>query len=168
MDGSCEDRVNRAARATLILLLLTGCVDNSVQIDFATDPDILRGNWLGVGENGTVLFDFSSTYVDETHYSVDGTATLENGEVAPVSGTVYGSRTAYLSAQWSVLPVRETFLADIGGATPHQLFVRSDTRGLQEPVTCDGFLAPPDSFGVTDDVPSCPETSASAFNLRKK
>jgi len=129
VDGSGEDRVNRAARAALILLL-TGCDDNSVQIDFATDPDILRGNWLGVDENSTVSFDFSATYIDETRYGVGGTATFEDGE-APVSGTVYGFRTTYLSAQWSVLPVKETFLADIGGAKPRQLCALRHARSAR-------------------------------------
>ena len=135
-------------RATVLLLtgwLLTGCGDNSVQVDFATDPGILRGTWLGADEDATVSFDFAATYTDKTHYGVDGTATFENGDVAPVSGTVYGFRTAYLSAQSSVLPVSETFLADIGGATPRQLCVRSSPRGL-EPVTYSGITAPPGSF----------------------
>lgn len=155
--------MNRAAQVILIFLL-TGCVDYSVQVDFATDPRILRGSWVGVDENGTVSFDFSATYIDETRYGVYGTAASENGET-PVSGTVYGFRTTYLSAQSSVLPVRETFLADIGGATPRQLCVYVDDSGL----TYRGFVTPPGSFSVTDGVPSCTETPASsAFTLRKK
>ena len=148
--------------------LLTGCGDDSVQVAFATDPGILRGTWLGVGEDATVSFDFAATYADKTHYGVDGTATFENGNIAPVSGTVYGFRTAYLSAQLSVLPVSETFLADIGGATPRQLCVRSSPRSTK-PVTYGGAMAPPGSFRVIDNVPSCPEDLASStFSLRRR
>jgi hypothetical protein len=92
----------------LLLPFIFGSGTTREVVDFNSDPRILRGAWVGrvatPGETTTrsVTLNLVATYVDETTYTITGSATLE-GSTYTVGGYAWGGGTAkYVTPQTSV------------------------------------------------------------------
>lgn len=150
------------------ILALTGCLSTeSVQVDFKTDPYVLRGNWSGTmkGNSPDMTFQFSATYIDESHYRVDGIVrTTDENSLKSIQGEVYGNKVEYLRAQSTLRPSEELFIANIvatSGEVVQQLCVQSSgTRDSVAGISYFGFLAPPNSFEIIEGLPICREDRA--------
>ncbi len=91
-----------------ISLLLNACPGYTPpytpdEVNFATDPLILRGIWLGIPEDASqqaLSLDLQATFVDQERYSVIGTLKFGDGELLSLSGVVEGNETTrYLQTQ---------------------------------------------------------------------
>jgi hypothetical protein len=93
---------SRYAPLLLFLFVLAACTEPE-RINFATDPRILRGIWVGTYQEGMtfvyqegsgglpVRLELSASYSDERHYQVTGTLTLGTEPPLNLVGMMDGS-----------------------------------------------------------------------------
>lgn len=158
-----------------ICLLLVAC-PYSTKIDFATNPNILRGEWLGAPEDDmapTSRLILSANYVDETKYDVTGTIQFTNEALLSISGTVYAfGSVIYIQPQTSVFNFdKETFVAsviDSNGQIVRQVCMAS-SQFSDNSVTYRGFIYDSDFFNIAEPRIDCPgpKSSEQFFTLRK-
>jgi len=131
---------------------VSGCpIQPGIEVDFTTNPDILRGTWsVDIADSpSAVTLALSADYIDETRYAVSGTWGSDDEPTLTLEGTVYGDRVTFLKPQTTNDPVSKDFLADLKDDTGvvRQLCAASNGSGLPYY----GFMGPPGSFRYFPD-----------------
>ena len=111
----------------MLLILITSC-SRPTELEFSTDPSILRGAWTAAYKENDdpnwtpdpIAIDIpipadlalTATYVDKDSYKVLGTWTNED-EVLELRGDVYGVLVEYIAPQTTLVPTRQNLIADL-------------------------------------------------------